>query len=503
MTHQWIAASVALAVVVTTGTRTTPSRLPASPLHRSAAPAFDHPRHAKLFPSCVSCHDGVATADAPLYPDPATCASCHDGVIQKAVVWRPPEGSRAHNLRFVHQVHARAVGERPAGRGAMPDSARSLACIACHQQVNEPWMSVRFAVTGSCLDCHGVRAPHLAAPDSACATCHLPLPRATRLAASDVAKFPRPPSHDDAEFVTSLTRGHGAQARAGSPVAASCATCHARDFCVQCHVDAPEQRTIQALAPDPRSLAIRSGMRAPSSHGASNFLVAHGGMASAAPRSCATCHTRESCLTCHAMLPRVVSASLRSTQGVAPGVRAAGAHTVRRPPPSHGESFVRDHGAAANAVMPPNGCAGCHVRDDCLECHRPAPARSAGYHAPGFLTRHPASAYARETSCADCHNTSAFCSTCHVNAGLSARRSQFRTRYHDATTFFIAGHGGAARQSLESCVSCHEERDCLTCHSATGGRRFNPHGPGFDAARLARKNPQMCSACHGTSITGR
>jgi hypothetical protein len=37
-------------------------------------------------------------------------------------------------------------------------------------------------------------------------------------------------------------------------------------------------------------------------------------------------------------------------------------------------------------------------------------------------------------------------------------------------------------------------------HSALGGRHLSPHGPGFDAARLIKKNPQMCAACHGSSI---
>ncbi|MCA9768685.1 MAG: hypothetical protein KC485_07710, partial [Gemmatimonadetes bacterium] len=66
----------------------------------------------------------------------------------------------------------------------------------------------------------------------------------------------------------------------------------------------------------------------------------------------------------------------------------------------------------------------------------------------------------------------------------------------------LVGHGQAARQSLESCVSCHVERDCTVCHSAQGGRRFNPHGPGFDAERLRRRNPEMCIACHGRAIPG-
>jgi hypothetical protein len=45
----------------------------------------------------------------------------------------------------------------------------------------------------------------------------------------------------------------------------------------------------------------------------------------------------------------------------------------------------------------------------------------------------------------------------------------------------------------------------MSCHATAvlGGRNFSPHGPGFDAERLARRNPQMCSACHGGAIPGR
>ena len=74
--------------------------------------------------------------------------------------------------------------------------------------------------------------------------------------------------------------------------------------------------------------------------------------------------------------------------------------------------------------------------------------------------------------------------------------------FHDANGAFALNHGVAARQNIESCVSCHSERDCLVCHSAQGGRRFNPHGPGFDPERLRRRNPQMCAACHGRNIPG-
>lgn len=137
-----------------------------------------------------------------------------------------------------------------------------------------------------------------------------------------------------------------------------------------------------------------------------------------------------------------------------------------------------------------------------MQCHRPDAASAGAYHPAGFLSRHPAAAYARESSCNTCHNPGQFCVSCHKSAGLVATAALGKG-YHDASRFFISGHGVAARQSLETCTSCHVERDCLTCHSALGGRRFDPHGPGFDAARMIKKNPEVCTACHGTAIPTR
>jgi hypothetical protein len=333
-----------------------------------------------------------------------------------------------------------------------------------------------------CLGCHGIRAEHLSAPDSACATCHLTLVQATGLPVERIARFPAPPSHR----VTGFAREH--------PVSTACATCHARDFCMSCHVNAPEVKAIQALAPDPRSLAIEAKLEAPSDHGSADYLSRHGGDARRTPQRCATCHTRESCLTCHAAQPTVAVALHPSGPG-----RGRGATVERRRPASHGDDFTDRHRPAASVAA--RTCSACHARSDCLDCHRPAAASGAGYHPVGFLARHPASAYARETSCAECHNTGVFCADCHQQSGLTARGT-LRGGFHDAKGGFLLSHGPAARQSLESCVSCHAERDCLTCHSALGGRRFNPHGPGFDADRLRRHNAQMCTVCHGAAIPG-
>lgn len=378
------------------------------------AQGFDHLKHKALFPTCTSCHQGAAERGAPLWPDAPSCASCHDGTIEKTIVWRPPASARHSNLRFDHVDHAQDAAAR----------GKSATCAGCHTEAGTPRMAVQDPVIQRCLDCHEIRTAHLAAPDSACAKCHLPLVRAASLTRADVARFPTPPSHAAPGFLT--RSGHGAASR--QTITTNCATCHAREFCYQCHAGSAPPRAIAWLGSDARAIAI----------------------------------------------------------------------AARAAPASHSANFADRHGSEAAAST--TRCTGCHVRADCLECHRPnAGARGAGYHPDGFLARHPASAYAREASCSDCHNVGSFCSSCHAKSGLVAA-GVLRSGYHDARQFFVVGHGQAARQSLESCVTCHAERDCLPCHSALGGRRFNPHGPGFDAARLRRKAFAMCTVCHGLSV---
>jgi hypothetical protein len=259
-------------------------------------------------------------------------------------------------------------------------------------------------------------------------------------------------------------------------------------------VNAPEVPIIQALASDPRSLAIKAELKAPPGHDFDRFLSRHGEQARKHPVNCAACHTQESCTTCHRAQPSVASAMPVAGPG-----RSAGAHVVRQMPITHGKDFVDRHGPTASSA--PRACTACHSRSECLECHRPNASNNGSYHPGGFLTSHPAAAYNRESDCSECHNAGQFCSTCHQETGLTPR-GPLQGGFHENRPGFIAGHGQAARQSLETCVTCHSERDCLTCHSAQGGGRFNPHGPGFDASRLLRRNPQMCSACHGRNIPG-
>jgi predicted CXXCH cytochrome family protein len=227
--------------------------------------------------------------------------------------------------------------------------------------------------------------------------------------------------------------------------------------------------------------------QAPDSHRAPDWLQKHGAQVKAGNPSCAVCHAQESCYQCHRGNPEVADSFPTAASGKAMNV------TVRRHPPSnHTPQWATSHGNIASAR--PEACAGCHIRADCLECHRPNPAGTASFHPPGFLASHPQQAYTRDVSCATCHNTQSFCQTCHLQAGLTSNAPISRG-YHDRATRFLGGHGPAARQSLESCVTCHVENDCLACH-----RQFNPHGPGFNPGKLEKRAEEMCRTCHGSTI---
>jgi predicted CXXCH cytochrome family protein len=225
----------------------------------------------------------------------------------------------------------------------------------------------------------------------------------------------------------------------------------------------------------------------PSTHNAADWLQKHGGLVATQAATCGACHAQESCFQCHRGNPEVAAALPTAAAGTSMNVQVE-----RHRPASHTPEFVNGHGSTASAR--PESCAGCHVRQDCLECHRPNAAEAGGYHEPGFLSSHPQQAYTREVSCANCHNTGSFCQSCHQQAGLVSDGAINRG-YHDKVALFLGGHGQAARQSLESCVSCHTENDCLTCH-----RQFDPHGPGFNPSAMQKRAENMCRTCHGATI---
>ncbi len=161
-------------------------------------------------------------------------------------------------------------------------------------------------------------------------------------------------------------------------------------------------------------------------------------------------------------------------------------------PGSHESPFFMDaHAPMASAGA--GGCATCHAQTDCVACHDAA--RSNTFHPEGFQARHAADAYAQTAECASCHSTQIFCRSCHQESGFGSF-GRLGSGFHDAEPAWLFRHGQAARQTLESCVSCHEQRDCTQCHGALGAFKVSPHGPDFDPERARSKNPVTCRACH-------
>jgi hypothetical protein len=441
-------------------------------LAADATDRFPHHRHARLFPLCTGCHAGIEAGErAQFYPPPDNCTSCHDGTTEKRVEW---DGPRPYltNLAFEHPAH-QAV--------AVARDGAALECEQCHSVSAEARMTIQRANPDVCLSCHGHAATdHFV--NALCETCHVPLVE-TELPAQRLLALPEPTDHYATGFVREL---HGAQALATTQ---RCATCHTRERCLACHVNAADVTQIAALPPAPRDWIVPSYTAhypEPASHLAPSWLERHG--AAASRQECATCHTQQDCTTCHAAPAPEVVATLPSRGEVS----APGAGTERQPPPSHASRFFeRDH--AALAAASPESCAACHQKQFCADCHD-APLQPS-YHPRNFTVQHASAAWGRRLECSSCHEVRTFCRACHVQLGMRTE-GRLDPGFHDAEPLWLLRHARAARQGLESCTSCHNQRDCLQCHSTLGAFQVSPHGPDFDARRAQKRNPTICFACH-------
>ena len=460
---------------------------------------FNHRQHAKLFPTCEGCHAGIATGDASTtMPTEAQCRECHNGTDGKVVTWRRlprPIGL----IRFAHTVHA----------GKVDSAGRS--CGTCHATLGATWMDVRRAPPESCVQCHSHNTPHLA-DENRCATCHVPLIAATDLTADRIAVLPKPPSHERATFASK-------HAPASELSTATCAVCHARESCANCHVNAAAIPVINSLGRDARVARLVGGRvpsyAVPADHETPVFRQTHGEAARTNVLRCGSCHARPSCEACHTDAPDETLRRMPVAEpGGAKGVELIAQPMRRRlmPPLSvmqqgnapdttprlaaprmvrvHDIGFRTQHrtAAASNAM----NCSSCHAQRFCTDCHGSEASRR--FHPVNFTVRHAADGYRRDAECSSCHNAEAFCRDCHRQTGL-ASRGRLDVAFHTAQPQWLLQHGRAARQGLATCTTCHAQRDCLTCHSTTGWG-VSPHGPGFDASRLAKSAPTTCLRCH-------
>jgi hypothetical protein len=450
---------------------------------QTAESPFPHEAHERLFPVCTGCHLGVETGIAEeLYPPPDGCVQCHDGTREEPVEWSPP-GPRASNLRFFHPDH----------RDLVELAGSEATCATCHVPGDPPTsrMSVEPARGEFCLSCHVADAHLEVALGAVCSDCHVPLTEARRLTVEQVASFPWPASHDEPDFLSRHTPGTELEVF-------SCAVCHGRETCERCHLNADQLPAVVALERDERVAMLETGRLPeyplPANHREPSWSWAHGPTTLANPASCANCHTQPLCVQCHVegrgralaleFLPRPTPDRPR---GVVSDPSA----------PVHPPGFDTQHGAwAATGALQ---CAACHTQQSCADCHDGPGSRA--FHPPNFLERHAADVFAARADCQSCHSTETFCRDCHVGAGVAAGGG-LNVAFHTSQPLWLITHGQAARMGLESCAACHAQTDCLACHSAVRGWGVSPHGPGFDADRVAARNRQTCQWCHASDPLG-
>jgi len=349
-------------------------------------------------------------------------------------------------------------------------------CTACHSGVTSETPGEAYPDPTLCSACHdGTTAPNI--------SWQRPEPRASNL------HFP----HGIHDFGCAFCHQPGGAedfTTIAFPQPSLCLGCHAPEapshlqasgMCQTCHVPVGQSRL---------STSEVHEFPAPESHRSGDFLGSHGALAAANTGDCTICHDRSSCLTCHGgatHLPEPVLAIPGPVEGRPEGVQLAPGATAG----FHPADWVTSH--ASEAATRRMDCGSCHSEDTCIRCHDGAGTPS--FHPLNFVASHGPEAYGRVSDCTSCHSSEAFCRECHLGVGFKGR-GEVVAPFHDNQALWVLSHPQAARQDLESCVSCHQQTDCLRCHSASSGLRVNPHGPDFDPSRIADRNQGICIVCH-------
>ena len=122
-------------------------------------------------------------------------------------------------------------------------------------------------------------------------------------------------------------------------------------------------------------------------------------------------------------------------------------------------------------------------------------------HPGDWMAAHALEARTREQRCESCHRGQSFCRTCHLRAGVAqgsppSTAGPTAARVHEDPAWASGleqTHGREARRAIQTCVSCHAGRDCVTCHAFV-----NPHPPGFESRcrSLVAARARSCTACH-------
>lgn len=171
----------------------------------------------------------------------------------------------------------------------------------------------------------------------------------------------------------------------------------------------------------------------------------------------------------------------------------------------HTPDFIERHKTVA--ADDSQFCANCHKEDFCTDCHD-GRVRPRSVHPNDYISMHPIEARMATQKCQSCHREQSFCLDCHLAVGVSESSpsaARDTGRFHPPKSIWSdppmkpGHHGFEAERNLNQCVSCHTERDCVTCHGGLGiGAGFDPHRSGFagGCSNQFHRNPRPCFVCH-------
>lgn len=307
------------------------------------------------------------------------------------------------------------------------------------------------------------------------------------------------------------------------PPESTCTPCHSIDRqdiarvatpaarCDACHVGFDPTRPLIIARVDfpPSNLNfshrahLARGQRCQDCHGNMRSVALGTRLELPTMQTCLACHragatARAACDTCHLTEPDGVLRTHFAEGVLNPPEWMTGLH--------HDADFWVNH----RAVAADDGqrCATCHREGECIACHD-GRVRDRRDHPGDYVMLHATEARQNANACTSCHRTSTFCETCHLRMGVaeaSATAARALGRFHPPTGVWSGRvvtaqhHAVEGRRSLTTCVSCHSERDCTSCHASTGmgGAGISPHPPGWQSrcGLLLHAASRSCSQCH-------
>lgn len=273
---------------------------------------FSHKAHKDA--PCSRCHGDLRQVDLATrdhLPTESNCLGCHDGKAQSNAcqLCHPQDGSGRLRTRPDRQEGLRALVPQGDRRGALTHDLRFVYDHA----------AIALAQRDQCMSCHS---------ESFCSDCHGNGTRPLQI---------HPPGYLGTHGIEASTRGD------------ACMSCHQRSTdCRACHLRfgisddvtlgrrAGTGAATSSLAFHPPGYATPSGEQAHASDARKNI------------NACASCHSEDTCLSCHA------------TSGVAkPGLSAN----------PHGPNFVASGRCRALASNNRRVCLKCHTPgDQALQC---------------------------------------------------------------------------------------------------------------------------------------